>query len=145
MTPPPTKGVGRTGLIVGIALAVLVAGAATVFILTNNTPSPTSSPKPNVTAAPPDQTYTVRGTIAQLPTPADPQIQIAHEAIPDFKDRDGNTIGMGAMVMPFTVAPDVDLTDFKNGDQVEFTLEVRWETSPRAQVSHLTHLPTQPG
>ena len=85
-------------------------------------------------SAPPaaDASYTLRGIIDTLPqtTGPDKYIKIHHEALPDFKNKEGKVVGMPEMIMDFEqVAPDVRLTDFKVGDVVDFTFEVRW--SPR--------------
>lgn len=79
-----------------------------------------------------DASYTLRGIIDTLPqtTGPDKYIKIHHEALPDFKNKEGKVVGMPEMIMDFEqLAPDVRLTDFKVGDIVDFTFEVRW--SPR--------------
>jgi Cu/Ag efflux protein CusF len=81
---------------------------------------------------PADQSYTVRGLIAGLPSPDRPasELTIRHEPIPTFMDRDGKRIGMDSMEMPFTPAKGVSLSGLAVGDPVEFTFEVRWKGSP---------------
>jgi Cu/Ag efflux protein CusF len=86
--------------------------------------------------------YTVRGEIVTLPAAgAGPrQIAVRHEAIPDFADRDGKVVGMGAMVMPFELAPGVAVEGMREGDPVELLLAVDW-AGPSLRVERLTKLP----
>lgn len=85
--------------------------------------------------SPVEFSYTVRGQIVSLPSADRPfeDLQIHHEAVPDFKDRDGNvtvsasgTRGMKAMTMPFPVAEGVSLDGIAVGDKVEFTFVYTW-------------------
>lgn len=87
--------------------------------------SPSAEPKP------PD-VYTIRGEINRLPDPErrPRELWIHHEAVPTFKDSDGEVVGMEAMTMPFPLAEEVGLEGLAVGDRVEFVLEVRWEGSP---------------
>jgi hypothetical protein len=84
----------------------------------------------------------VRGEIVTLPAGgAGPrQIAVRHEAIPDFADRDGKVVGMGAMVMPFELAPGVAVEGMREGDPVELLLAVDW-AGPSLRVERLTKLP----
>jgi Cu/Ag efflux protein CusF len=86
--------------------------------------------------------YTVRGEIVTLPSSgaAARQIAIRHEAIPDFADKDGKVVGMGAMVMPFELAPGVALDGMQEGDPVELLLLVDW-AGPTLRIERLTELP----
>jgi len=71
--------------------------------------------------------YTVRGEVVQLPDPDNPaaQLQIRHEAIPDFRSG-GEVVGMESMTMPFPVAEGVSLEGLSPGDKIEFTFETRY-------------------
>jgi hypothetical protein len=95
--------------------------------------------KPQPSAA---RRYTVRGELVTLPAPgAGPrQIAVRHEAIPDFADRDGKVVGMGAMVMPFELAPGVSAEGLREGDPVELVLAVDW-AGPSLRVERLARLP----
>jgi hypothetical protein len=103
-------------------------------------PIPAAPPLP-----PPDQVYTVRGRIEDLPDPSRPAsaLRIAHEPIRDFKDAEGTTIGMSAMVMEFPVAPGVSLAGVSLRDTVEFDFEVRWSPSRIAswRLTRIVRLP----
>lgn len=88
------------------------------------------------------ETYTgVRGVVMSLPDPARPQsdLRIRHEHIPTFRGRDGvininrdGSSGMRAMEMPFPVAPELDISDLRVGDIIEFDFLVTWGTPPYA-------------
>lgn len=72
--------------------------------------------------------YQVRGEIMSLPS-ADKSLSslnIRHEAIPDFVDGQGKTVGMDAMRMPFPPAEGLNLSEFSVGDKVLVTFEVTW-------------------
>ena len=74
----------------------------------------------------PVQTYDVAGVITQLPAGPGTELMIRHDEIPNFVNRAGEEVGMGAMVMGFPVAESVDLSAFAEGDSVSFTFVVRW-------------------
>jgi len=72
--------------------------------------------------------YEVRGEITSLPDADNPatSLNIKHEAIPDFVDAQGETVGMDVMTMPFPPADGLDLSPFSVGDKVEVAFEVTW-------------------
>lgn len=88
--------------------------------------------------------YTVRGVIAELPDPAKPLsgFRIRHEAIDDFRDRDGTPVGMNAMTMSFdALAPGVTLEGLSVGDKVRFTIRVTYGADgPRYPVTSIERL-----
>lgn len=93
--------------------------------------------------SPADASYTLRGIIDTLPQSSGPDkyIKIHHEALPDFKNKEGKVVGMPEMIMDFEqLAPDVKLTDFKVGDVVDFTFEVRWSPRVVTRVSNMRKL-----
>ncbi|HEX9732710.1 MAG TPA: copper-binding protein [Thermoanaerobaculia bacterium] len=90
----------------------------------------------------PPATYEVRGVVRQLPR-ADrplPEILVHHEAIPDFRDDGGETVGMEAMSMAFPVDPAL-AAGIGVGDKVVFALEVSWDGSPPLRIVRLQKLP----
>lgn len=93
----------------------------------------------------PDQIYTVRGEIRQLPDGENPAsgLQLQHENIPDFVNRDGDVVGMKPMIMQFTPGPGVDLSDLSVGDKVQFTFDVDWDGSPLFMVTRIEPLPAE--
>jgi hypothetical protein len=124
----------RANLVAGLALLVLpvLTGCAG------------PNPEESVAAA---QVYTVRGEITQLPNPGRPdgaELYIRHEAIPDFVDTEGATVGMEAMTMGFPIGPDVDLKGLAVGDPIEFRLEVRWDGKPPVLVSKVDKVAAAP-
>ena len=86
--------------------------------------------------------YTVRAEIVRLPDPAAPRREVAlrHEAIDDFADASGKVVGMGAMVMPFELAPGVSLDGVGVGEKVEARFAVGW-SPPVLRVEELRKLP----
>ena len=86
--------------------------------------------------------YTVRGEVAAPPTPvaAGTQVLLRHEAIDDFVDATGKTVGMDAMVMPFDVVPPVSAKDLAVGDKVEMRFSMDWK-GPRLRVERIERLP----
>ncbi|ABS27305.1 copper-binding protein [Anaeromyxobacter sp. Fw109-5] len=86
--------------------------------------------------------YTVRGEVVRLPeTPAGArQVGLRHEAIDDFVNQAGETVGMGSMVMSFEAAPGVSLEDVRVGDKVEIQLAVGW-SPPTLRIEQLRKLP----
>lgn len=86
-------------------------------------------------------TYRVRGRIVSLPTAPGGDIQIAHEAIPDLVDAEGNVLGMDAMTMFFDLDEAIQQDAFQTGDVIEFDLAVDWQGDPPASVTWMSKLP----
>lgn len=92
--------------------------------------------------SPPDGTYTVRGAVQRMPSDGPgTEIHIKHEAIPEFKGRDGKVKGMKPMSMPFEPGPDLKLDGLSQGDKIKFTFEVRWDARPMLRVTEIDELP----
>jgi hypothetical protein len=94
-------------------------------------------------AATPDAIYKTRAQIVTLPQVNVPQSEFRakHEAVDDFKDKDGKIVGMGAMVMDFPPAKGVDLSQFKVGDFVLIEWHVWWNHTPAWLAMNVTKLP----
>ena len=84
--------------------------------------------------------YRLRGEVARLPA-GDNLLTLHHEAIDDFRDRDGRVVGMDSMTMPFPLGKDVPLAGVAVGDRVEITLRVDWTADPGVAITTLTKLP----
>jgi Cu/Ag efflux protein CusF len=91
------------------------------------------------------RTYTVRGTIRQLPDPeqAGVPLLIHHEAIDGFLDFYGEEGAMDSMTMPFAVAEGVTLDGFAVGDPIVFELKVDWQSAPAMALTAIDKLPAQ--
>ncbi len=104
------------------------------------------APPPSTTeVAPSIRSYTVRGTLKTIePT----QLQVRHEAIPTFVDKDGTVVGMKAMTMPFPLGPGISTEGFAVDDAVMMTFDVDYtrEGMPHqvTQLEHTTPPPTAP-
>jgi len=117
-----------------LALAVLLAGC-------RDGGSPAAGPAP-AAPAPDVHRYTLRGEIVRLPAPAPAarELSIRHEPIPDFKNSSGAVVGMGAMVMPFGVAPAVPLDGLEPGDKIRFRFAMDWANNT-SQIESIEELP----
>jgi len=91
----------------------------------------------------PSAVYTVRGEVTALPEKGKPQteLMIKHEAIDDFKNKDGKVVGMNSMIMDFPPEKGLDVTVLKVGDKVEVEFAVWWSQSPPWLATKITKLP----
>jgi Cu/Ag efflux protein CusF len=97
---------------------------------------------PPAAASAADAAYTVRAEIVRLPAAPGGELYLRHEAIPDFRDSQGETVGMASMTMPFGAPAELDLAGFAAGDRVEATFEVRWKADRMPlRVTRLARLP----
>lgn len=93
----------------------------------------------------PSAVYTVRGEVTALPEKGKPQteLMIKHEAIDDFKNKDGKVVGMNSMIMDFPPEKGLDVTVLKVGDKVEVEFAVWWSQSPPWLATKITKLPAE--
>ncbi len=93
-------------------------------------------------AAPPE-TYRVRAQVWQVPAPdADRgEIYVRHEAIPGFKNEDGEIVGMESMSMPFPLADVALAAGVAVGDRIEMEFEVDWHGGNPLRVTAIDKLP----
>ncbi len=93
-------------------------------------------------AAPPES-YRVRGMVRQLPVPdaARGDVLIRHEAIPSFKNADGEVVGMDSMSMPFPLADVALAAGIEVGDRIEMYFEVDWQGGNPLKVTAIEKLP----
>ena len=89
------------------------------------------------------RTYKVRAQVTQLPDPANPGsgLYLQHEAVDDFVDREGKTVGMDPMNMPFPVAAGVSLEGIAPADYVEIDLHVDWQADSPVAITRIRKLP----
>lgn len=90
---------------------------------------------------PPDAVYETRGEIAVTPAPGSRSLLIRHESIPEFVSREGESVGMDSMTMPFSVARSLSVDDLEEGDRVDFEFEIRWDGDPILRITRLDKLP----
>ena len=91
--------------------------------------------------APADATYSTRGQVVEVPRDRNGELSVHHEAVADFRDREGKPSHMDSMSMPFAVAPEVSLAGIAPGDKVAMTFEVRWDSLPTLRIVKLSELP----
>jgi Cu/Ag efflux protein CusF len=86
--------------------------------------------------------YTVQGIVRSAPAAnkAGKTITILHQAIPTFKNRDGEETGMMSMAMPFQVAAEAGELPLSVGDKVEFTFDVDWDAQNPTTIVKITKL-----
>jgi Cu/Ag efflux protein CusF len=122
------------------SLAAAVA-ALTVLGLTLTPACERSATKP--AAAAPVETYTTRGRVEGVSNRpgAETLLQIHHEEIPTFKNREGRVIGMKEMVMDFPIAKGVSVEGLSVGTLVEVEFAVDWSKVPYHVATRLTRLP----
>lgn len=84
--------------------------------------------------------YQLRGLIKYI-APTGAEVEIHHEAMPEFVDRHGEKSGMMAMVMPFGLGEGLSLDGLAVGDKVEATLTVGWNRKPVLQITKIEKLP----
>jgi hypothetical protein len=122
------------------------SAAAAVFLISlagcgdGNAPTAPGAPGAIAVQAAGDATYTTRGRIEKLPESAGATMRIQHEAIPGFRNKAGEIVGMDSMTMSFMPAAELDLSGVAAGDPVEFTWEMRWNTRPNTRVTRMTKL-----
>ncbi|MBZ0113075.1 MAG: copper-binding protein [Thermoanaerobaculia bacterium] len=94
-------------------------------------------------STPADASYRVQGVVQRITGDQRGyrEIVVRHQSVPDFRNREGEVVGMGSMAMPFAVAPALDLDDLAPQDQVAMTFEVRWEGEPVLLIVELEELP----
>lgn len=89
----------------------------------------------------PGDRYLVRGQIVRFAPPeAGPGLSIRHEAIPEFRDKDGVAVGMMPMAMFFPVAKGVSLEGLAPGDKVRFGFVMDWAAA-RFEIDSIERLP----
>ena len=87
---------------------------------------------------PPDGTYTTRGRLEGIGRSA---VIVRHEAIADFRDREGEASPMDSMAMRFFRPAELRVDGLAEGDPVELTFEVRWRGEHTLTLTGLRELP----
>ena len=86
--------------------------------------------------------YETRGQVVELTgSGEDARVSIAHEAIPNFADREGKKAEMPAMTMAFGIGPGVDAVAFTPGTQWELSFDVVWGREPMLRITSARPLP----
>jgi Cu/Ag efflux protein CusF len=86
--------------------------------------------------------YTIRGQVEKLPEgEGTPMLSLRHEAIDDYASRDGRTMGMDSMSMPFVVGDEASTEGIAVGDVIEFKLRVDWEAEEPIEITEIRELP----
>ncbi|RLB51875.1 MAG: hypothetical protein DRJ42_16065 [Deltaproteobacteria bacterium] len=128
----------RLPLASAFSIVCILTAAGALTALSGCEETSRAGSTPTAVTAPADATYTVRGRIADV---IGDDVSIQHEEIADFKNRDGETVGMMTMTMAFHRPEGVSMDGISVGDAVEFTFEMRWEGDHRLTVASLSKLP----
>jgi hypothetical protein len=92
--------------------------------------------------AEPTYSYRVRGVVKELSGKGvDARVALHHEAIPDFKDRDGKAATMHAMIMSFGFAESLPPSTFVPEEKVEIEFDVRFSKTPPLLITRVQKLP----
>ena len=86
--------------------------------------------------------YQVRGLVNGVAADGK-EIQIHHEAIPEFVGIDGQSEPMDPMTMPFPVADPALLAGITKGDRIRFTFRVDWDGAMPLAVTAIEKLPPE--
>jgi Cu/Ag efflux protein CusF len=93
-------------------------------------------------SAAPAETYRVRAQVVGLEGTGEAQrVILEHEAIDNFKDREGKADRMPAMKMAFGVAPSVDAAGLTPGSKHDITFDAVWGREPMIRVTSAKRLP----
>ena len=78
-----------------------------------------------------------------MPAPDDArgEILVRHEAIPGFKNEDGEVVGMDTMSMPFPLADQALVAGLAPGDRIAMDFEVNWHGGNPLEVTAIEKLP----
>ena len=88
------------------------------------------------------ESYSVRGVVIRL-APEDNgkgRIVILHEAIKDFKNQEGEVVGMDPMAMSFGLKEKGMLSSVEMGDKVSINFSMRWKKEPRMMITAMQRL-----
>jgi hypothetical protein len=93
-------------------------------------------------AAAPPEIYRVRAQVVALEGTGDNErVILSHEAIPNFKGRDGKAETMEPMKMAFGVAPNVARAELVPGSKQEIVFDAVWGREPMIRVTEAKRLP----
>jgi hypothetical protein len=91
------------------------------------------------------QTYVVRGEVISVPHAGEPGTEfiVKHEPVDNFRNADGQIVGMSTMGMPFTPGKGVSLEEIKPGDKIEMRWVLQWKPEAKEYVESVRKLPME--
>ena len=104
-------------------MAAALIAAVTLVGCSKPAATPAPAAPPAAESAARTDVYTTRGEV--LAVKADGSAKVRHEAMPSFKDADGNVLGMKPMAMTFRPSPGASFADYKPGDKIEMKMTVK--------------------
>lgn len=89
------------------------------------------------------ESYSVRGLVRQLPEAnrRGRELLVWHEAIVEFKDMEGEVVGMESMSMGFPLADDELAAGLAVGDRIRMDFDVRWDSGHPLTLTAIEKLP----
>ena len=87
-----------------------------------------------------EHTYQTKGTIRSSLKGDPKMMRVEHDPIPQFKNAQGQVVGMKSMTMPFQINPEISLNDLQAGDRIEFTFKVEWSPHQKIEIINLKHI-----
>ena len=81
--------------------------------------------------------YEVRGVVLSV---SEKSIDLLHEAIHNFRNQEGETVGMDVMAMTFGVRDNVSVNNITAGDKVYVKFNVNWSRNPRLMITSIRAL-----
>ncbi len=93
--------------------------------------------------AAPAESYRVRALVRNLPAPDDArgEVYVRHEAIPSFKNAEGEVVGMDSMSMSFPLAAAGLVAGVEVGDRIEMAFDVSWHSGNPLKITAIEKLP----
>ena len=108
---------------IAAAMAVTLVGVISIAGCSKPAAKPAPAAPPAAESAARTDVYTTRGEV--LAVEPDGSAKVRHEAMPTFKDADGNVIGMKPMAMIFRPSPGASFAGYKPGDKIEMKMTVK--------------------
>jgi len=146
-----TRNINRVSTVAAAVAVALLSGCSKAPEKSTDPTTETQTEQPQPDDGLTRHSYTVRGKVVTIPTAERPidDLQIRHEAVPDFKNREGVVFvnskgvkGMVSMTMGFPLGKGVSLGDITPGDLAEFTFVTTWgEKYPSYEVTKIIKLP----
>lgn len=93
----------------------------------------------------PDGYYAVRAQVGERVEGNDDYVEwvLHHEAITDYKNREGKVVGMAPMPMKFAFEKGLGAESLRKGDKVKVLFELRYNAFPQLLVTRVTPLPKE--
>jgi Cu/Ag efflux protein CusF len=91
------------------------------------------------------QIYVIRGEVISVPQAGKPGTEfiVKHEPVDNFRNANGQIVGMSTMSMPFTPGKGLLLEGIKPGDKIEMRWILQWKPEAKEYVESVRKLPAE--